>query len=137
MPVTWTRGSEDEFKNIGDRLKLKVYKAAAEAMEVTIQAAVLNAKEMTATRPSAKSGRSGRVDTAAMLEAIMGDVRAGADEIVGRFGFINKQELYFKLQTVTGFMNGDFIEPTFALFDSKVIAEQDLLAALKSEFGSL
>lgn len=127
-----TGGAHAYFDRIAKKATDQLMARAVEAMEVVIQAAVLNAKEFTASRPSAKSGKAGRVDTNDMIDAIKGDIKAGADEVLGRFGFIEAQELYFKLQTVTGFMHGDFIEPTNALRDAKDIAISDLHAAIRA-----
>jgi len=119
------------FSNIAQKIEKQIMARAAEAMHVVIQAAVLNAKEFTATRGTAKSGKAGRVDTNAMLDAFKGEVTKGANEVAGRFGFLDAKELYFKLQTSSGFMHGDFIEPTFALRDAADIADDDLRKAVR------
>lgn len=64
--------------------------------------------------------KTDRIDTGLMLGSIESDVQAAADEVVARFGYLDRQELYFRLQTVTGFTtrDGRFIEPTFALRDA-------------------
>lgn len=64
--------------------------------------------------------RTDRVDTGLMIGSISSRVESTADEVIAKFGYLDKQEFYFKLQTVTGFAtrDGRFIEPTFALRDA-------------------
>lgn len=106
-------------------------------MERVVKQAVEDMRRFTETRPSAKSGRAGRVDTGEMLESIAGRTfNDGVDKIVGEFGFLSRKDLYFMLQTSTGFrhyISSEFIEPTFAMRDAAVIAIQNLLAGLKED----
>lgn len=64
--------------------------------------------------------RTDRVDTGLMIGSISSRVESTADEVIAKFGYLDKTEFYFKLQTVTGFTtrDGRFIEPTFALRDA-------------------
>ena len=64
--------------------------------------------------------RTDRVDTGLMIGSISSRVESTADEVIAKFGYLDKTEFYFKLQTVTGFAtrDGRFIEPTFALRDA-------------------
>lgn len=135
MPSSWTvSGNNGSLLTLGDRIKRQLHAKAVNAMIITINQAVEDMKRFTATRPGAKTGKQGRVETAAMLEAIAGKAfLEGADKIVGEFGFVNRRDLYFKLQTVTGFthyLSGDFIEPTFAMRDATVLALQNLFKKL-------
>ena len=58
-------------------------------MAYTMKQAVEDMRRFTATRPSTKSGKAGRVDTAAMLEAIAEkSFLESADSIIGEFGFV-------------------------------------------------
>jgi len=135
MPSSWTvTGSAGDLNGLGERLKRRYHEKGVEAMAYVMTKAVEDMKRFTASRPSAKSGKAGRVDTAAMLEAIASkSFLEGADQIIGEFGFVDRQELYFKLQTSTGFQHyrsGDFIEPTFAMRDAAALAVQGLLLRL-------
>ena len=104
-------------------LRAKLYLA----MEDTIKAAVVDMKRFTMNKKS--------VRTQDLINSIDGEAfYAGMDIIVGRFGFLNRQELYFALQTDTGFIHvpdGAFIEPSFAMRDAYLIAIETLLAKLK------
>ncbi|HET7741057.1 MAG TPA: hypothetical protein VFL67_10450 [Mycobacterium sp.] len=81
-----------------------------------------SAQSYTASRPGAKTGKAGRIDSGAMVGAIRSRLLTfGPGLIQSQYGFIDEFEDYFKMQTVTGFLNirsGDKIEPTFALRDS-------------------
>lgn len=119
----WVRGSDAEFIGMGKKLEEQIMKAVAAAMPAIIANAVAMAKSLSADR----------VLTGAMISAIEGEVRASAAEIGGRFGFLGSQQDYFIFQTVTGFhhwLGGDFIEATFALRDSGLRAQAELVAAI-------
>lgn len=100
-------------------------------MERVIEEAVADAKRFTASRPSRKSGKAGRVDTGNMMDDIVGKVwQTSEEEIIGDFGFLDNQEFYYFLQTDEGFkhwISGEFIEPTNALRDAARIAFDKLL----------
>lgn len=83
------------------------------------------AQSYTASRPGAKTGKAGRIDTGAMVEAIRHKrVSYSLDLVEAHYGFIGTLEDYFKMQTVTGFRHhSQFIAPTFALRDSRGPAE--------------
>ncbi len=135
MPSSWTvTGSNGDLMGLGERIKKRYHDKGVEAMASVVVNAVDDMKRFTSTRPSAKSGKAGRVDTAAMLEAIASkSFLEGADAIIGEFGFLDRRELYFKLQTATGFehyLSGDFIEPTFAMRDAATLAIQRLMLRL-------
>lgn len=103
-------------------------------MTEVIKQAVEDMRRFTESRPSAKSGKQGRVETGQMLDAIAGRVQQEGDRIVGEFGFLDRQDLYFALQTSLGFrhQSGAFIEPTFAQRDAQRIAIEQLLRKLNS-----
>lgn len=135
MPATWTKGSPQEFINMGDRIYTQLYNELSNAMGVIVMAAVQNSKEYTAERGRPSSFGSGRIETSEMIGAIKGDVELKAKEIIGKFGFLDQQANYFLYQTVTGFshyLSGDFIEPTFALRDAEILAESDVVEAIKA-----
>ena len=106
------------------RLRAKLYAA----MAGTIEAAVGDMKRFSLNSKSTRTGD--------LINSIDGEAFfVGMDVIVGRFGFLNRQELYFALQTDTGFIHvpdGAFIEPSFAMRDAYLIAIETLLAKLKN-----
>lgn len=135
MPLVWTKGSPQEFVSLGDRIEVQLYQELSNAMAAIVIGAVQNAKEFTAERGRPSSTGSGRIETSDMIGSIKGDVELKAREIIGKFGFLDEQQDYFMYQTITGFthyLSGDFIEPTFALRDAGVLAESDVVEAIKS-----
>lgn len=119
----WTGAYRQAYEAILD--------AAPMTMEKVVREAVETAKAYTASRPSAKSGKAGRVETGAMMEAIQGEVTGSRTEIIGRFGFIHDHKAYYTLQTTTGFrhnFSGAFIAPTLAIIDAAREAEQNMYA---------
>lgn len=111
------RQVEAKWKIVGD-----VSKEAAEFGAKTAQS-------YTASRPGAKTGKAGRIDTGAMVAAIRSrPVAFSLDLAEAKYGFIGDFEEYFRIQTVTGFrharsVESQFIAPTFALRDSRGPAE--------------
>lgn len=136
MPLKWEQGNPLAFDNVW-KLVRDTYQARLEnAMASVIRIAVDDAKRFTASRPSAKSGKAGRIESGKMMEEIMGrSYREGVANVVGEFGFLNgPAELYMALQTSTGFKHwrsGEFIEPTFALRDAARIAVINLFEEMK------
>jgi len=124
-------GSPQQFISTPSRQVGKLRVRLFRRMENVIDQAVQDARNFTATRPSAKSGKRGRVDTGLMMDSIVGKVWQDNEEnIIGELGFLDVQEFYFFLQTDEGFQHwrsGEFIEPTFALRDAAVIAFDKLL----------
>lgn len=94
---------------------------------------VRQARAYTESRPSPKSGRTGRVDSGKMRDSIVGETKLTKSGLVtNRVGFLAGREAYFKYQTSTGFVNnrsGDFIEPTLALKDAHEDAKPNLRQA--------
>jgi len=129
--VKWIQGSPQRLVSAPSRFVGKFRPRLYARMKQVIDEAVEDAKRFTASRPSAKSGKSGRIETGDMMDAIVGRVYQNAEEsIIGDFGFLDRQEFYFFLQTDEGFRNwrsGEFIEPTFALRDAAIIAFNKLL----------
>lgn len=64
--------------------------------------------------------KTDRIDTGLMLGSITSRVESATEQVIARFGFLDEQQLYFALQTSTGFhaRDGRFIEPTYALRDA-------------------
>lgn len=91
-------------------------------------------RQLTASRPSAKSGKRGRIATGRMYDAIRSEVTEEGDTIVAKYGMLDDQEDYFKYQTVTGFTHnrsGEYIAPTFALQDAYQNSVEQVDALLK------
>jgi len=108
-----------------DQFRPRLYRR----MEQVMREAVEDYRKFTSSRPSAKSGKEGRIDTGAMLDAVTYRVEQVENEIVGEFGFLNAPEFYMFLQTDTGFvhhLSGEFIEPTYAMRDSAIEAVRKL-----------
>ena len=107
----WIRGEIDD-----------VSKNAVRLVEDVIQAGERDTRYFTLTRPSAKSGKAGRVETERMADAIISRMESTGPAVIrGAYGFLDDQEEYFKYQTVTGFTHnrsGEYIAPTFALQDA-------------------
>ena len=104
-------------------LRAKLYVAMGE----TIKSAIEDMKRFSM---NSKSTRTGDLIASIDGEAFF----AGMDVIVGRFGFLHRQDLYFALQTSSGFIHvpdGAFIEPSFAMRDAYIIAIETLLGKLK------
>lgn len=129
MPLRWTKGSPAEFISMGERIENQLYRSLAGAMAQIASQAAMVARQ-----------RTDRVDTGAMINAITSDVRTEAKTIIGRFGFLDQQAEYFLYQTVTGFthwLSGEFIEPTFALRDAKILAEGEVVEAIERAIRSV
>lgn len=129
MPLRWTKGSPAEFVSMGQRIEDQLYRSLAAAMaQIASQAAM------------AARARTDRVDTGLMISEITDEIELRGKEIIGRFGFLNQKADYFLYQTVTGFthwLSGEFIEPTFALRDAKIIAENDVIQAIEAAIRSV
>lgn len=140
MPLRWTKGSPAEFISIPKRIEDQLYKSLAIAMVQIVDQAALTARAMTAQRGRPTSRGAGRVDSGAMAEAIKPKMEYEARAIIGKFGFVDEKADYYMYQTITGFnhyMSGDFIEPTFALRDAKVIAEGEVIEAVAAAIRSV
>lgn len=133
MGLVWSSG---DFTEPYRALYEAILDAAQPTMEEVVREAVQAAREYTASRPSAKSGKAGRVETGAMMSAIEGEVTGSRTQIIGRFGFIHDHKAYYSLQTTTGFrhnFSGAFIAPTLAIIDAAREAEQNMY----SMFGTI
>ena len=114
----------DEYAN---RLRAQLYADMQEVIKFALE-------EMKRLTSDSMSGASKREITGDMLAAMGSEVfMRGADVIVGRYGFTGRTELYYRLQTISGFRHapdGAFIEPSFALRDSSVQAIELLIKKL-------
>lgn len=114
-----------DFGQIVDSVRREIDEINREAYQVVEAAAGTGARmteDLTRTRPSAKSGKRGRVETGEMADGISYDVkRLTSDYIRGDFGWLDEVEEYYVLQTETGFTHarsGEYIQPTLALQDA-------------------
>lgn len=110
-----------DWDDIGSRYERMLHKAAETAMRQTIIEATRNAKNF-----------NDRFKTGELESEINGDVFwESADIIVGQFGFTDKQELYYAIQTTLGrFYGSNFMEPSFALRDAAIIGMMDFVNKL-------
>jgi hypothetical protein len=77
-----------------------------------------------ATRGTEKSGKQGRVDTGAMLDAVDSDVKLQSkDEAIGRFGWLKKKPTYAQYQEE----GTKYIAPMYALSDAAEIVKLQLI----------
>lgn len=126
----WIKGSDAEFIGLPAKVAAKLMTKLHPIMTQIIADAVLDARARSADR----------VLTGAMISAIEGEVRGGAGEWAGRFGFLGEQQDYFIFQTVTGFhhwLSHEMIEPTFALRDAGEAAKAKLVAAVAAAVASI
>lgn len=124
--ITWVQGSPQALIATPARI-LQVQRVRYLArMNRVLAEAVEDYKRFTESRGTEKSGKSGRVETGAMRDAVSFRVQQLANgSIQGELGFLDGGPTYFFLQTDTGFthyLSGEFIEPTFALVDAARIA---------------
>ena len=123
MPISGGSRFEDPDRFMAG-LRAELYLAMAS----TIESAVEDMKRFTKDKKD--------IRTQDMINSIDGETFFwGMDVIVGRFGFLNRQELYFALQTSSGFIHvpdGAFIEPSFAMRDAYLIAIETLLGKLNT-----
>lgn len=131
----FTKGNSSDFQNIGDTLLKLLRIRGLQAMEKVIQQAVEDTKKFTA---NSQSGASKQERTSDLINSIAGKTfLESADVIVGEFGFLNRKDLYFALQTSTGFthLGGEYIQPSFALVDAERAAVQNLVDFLNEPIG--
>lgn len=77
-----------------------------------------------ATRGTEKSGKQGRIDTGAMLDAVDSDTKlVSKDEAVGRFGWLEKKPFYAPYQED----GTQYIAPMYALSDAAEIVKLQLI----------
>lgn len=107
----------------------RVPRALADAVDETVD---LGAQQM--------REKTDRIRTGLMYDSIdYRMVSEAADHVIGEFGFLDEQKLYFALQTVTGFEHagGKFIEPTFALRDAYEYAKLYIQKKVSDEIEKL
>lgn len=113
----WIKGEIDD-----------VSKNAVTFVENVIATGAQDARDYTLTRPSAKSGKTGRVETGLMADSFSSQMEStGPNVIRGVYGFLDVEPEYFVLQTETGFMHsrsGQYIAPTLAMKDAYETSKQ-------------
>lgn len=112
------RGGHETFINSPSRMVGKFRPRLYARLDQVMQEAVEEARRITETSGTAKSGKAGRVDSRDMLDALGYKIfQTASESIEAEFGFPGKKAFYFYLQTQTGFnhIGGDFIEPTLAI----------------------
>lgn len=93
-----------------------------------LQDAMKEGEEITqtfiATRGTSGTGKQGRIDTGAMLDAVDSETRLeNKDEAIGRFGWLEKKPFYAEYQEA----GTKYIAPMYALSDAAEIVRDELL----------
>jgi len=77
-----------------------------------------------ATRGTPGTGKQGRIDTGLMLDSVDSEAESkGADEAIGRFGWLDKKPFYAEFQEA----GTRYIPPMFALQDAGEIIKKQLV----------
>jgi hypothetical protein len=136
MQVQVNTGGFDAFMSGIRRTVEKKWATAGQVAEESAQFGSKTAQAYTASRPGATTGKSGRVDTAAMITALRWKTNGSTGSTFRTsYGFVGDFKEYFRVQTVTGFRHNRsaaFIAPTFALRDSRGPVEAFARAQLRS-----
>ena len=119
--ITVTNGL-DSIMTVARKRVGQVWAAQRAANMLAAEFGAKTAQSYTASRPGATTGKAGRVQGGDMIGALRARHISADDRLIrSHYGFVDEYELYFRAQTVTGFIHnrsGDKIEPTFALRDS-------------------
>lgn len=122
MNIEVLTGGLDSIMDIVRRKVDAKWKSLGEAAEEAGEFGSKTAQSYTLSRPGAKTGKAGRVDTGDMVGALRWKPVSFSDTLIHtQYGFVDEYEDYYGMQTVTGFTHnrsGRFIGPTFALRDS-------------------
>ena len=127
--ITWVKGNPISFqatafqpvRAVQNNLDMEdIVKRAAEAMQLRI-----------GTATGTKSG-PGRVDTGDMIQSVKYRVEISNGAIVGEFGWLDNQEMYFLYQEhgFTHWLSGDMIPGMMALMDAEAAARDEFVARL-------
>lgn len=118
------KAAGDWFEAKVNEINRKNYRALQESMkdgEETTQTFI-------ATRGTPGTGKQGRVDTGAMLNAVDSDTRLKSrDEAEGRFGWLDKKPYYAEYQED----GTKYIPPMYALQDAAEIVKAELLRKVR------
>lgn len=141
MGASWTRLTPSmlgvKFQNLDRALKPAEYEdVMLNAMREMQVAEVIRAKQYNDTRGTARSGKTGRIESGKMSAAIAGETfksgrRGNEAAVTNRVGFLHSDLPYFDMQTVTGFMHvgfspAEYIAPTYALRDARQDSKDEL-----------
>lgn len=118
--VSFEEAAGGWFQAKVDEINRRNYRALGENMK--------DGEEITqtfiATRGTEKSGKQGRVDTGAMLDAVDSDTQLKSkDEAIGRFGWLKKKPTYAQYQEA----GTKYIAPMYALSDAAEIVKDQLI----------
>ena len=121
-----------------ESIRQDLRKRAIDAVDDGIVAGANAMKNNIATRPTTwmaeNRGKTGRIDSGNMLDAVSYELREEGDVIVGEWGWITQEAKYFLTQENGGpntFTGGE-IEPMNAMRDSVLPAHEAMLR----KFGS-
>lgn len=118
------KAAGDWFEVKVNEINRKNYRALQESMkdgEETTQTFI-------ATRGTPGTGKQGRVDTGAMLNAVDSDTHLKSrDEAEGRFGWLDKKPYYAEYQED----GTKYIPPMYALQDAAEIVKAELLRKVR------
>lgn len=100
----------------------------------TLENAMKEGEEITqtfiATRGTPGTGKQGRIDTGAMLNAVDSEAKLqGKDEAIGRFGWLDKKPFYAEYQEA----GTKYIAPMYALSDAAEIVKAELIKNLGND----
>ena len=118
--VSFEQAAGGWFQAKVDEINRKNYAALRENMK--------DGEEITqtfiATRGTEKSGKQGRVDTGAMLDAVDSETQLKSkDEAIGKFGWLKKKPSYAPYQED----GTKYIAPMYALSDAAEIVKLQLI----------
>jgi hypothetical protein len=133
MAVTWVKGTPELFVSSPRRAVEVVEKFDMDAL---VRDAADMMRLIIATSGTIKSGRSGRIDTARMYDAVKSRVTFSSQSLIGEFGWLDDQELYFHAQDA-GFLHvwsGNKIPGMLALADAGIEARQEFIRRLAELF---
>lgn len=129
MGITWVKGNPISFqatafkpvRAVQNNLDMEdIVKRAAEAMQRRI-----------GTATGTKSG-PGRYETGNMIRSVKYRVEISNGAIVGEFGWLDNQEMYFLYQDhgFVHWLSGDMIPGMMALMDAEFSARDEFVARL-------
>lgn len=129
MGITWVKGNPVSFqatafkpvRAVQNNLDMEdIVKRAAEVMQFTI-----------GNVNTTKSG-PGRVDTGLMIQSVKYRTEISNGSIVGEFGWLDDQEMYFLYQEkgFTNWLSGASIPGMMALMDADAAAREEFVGRL-------
>lgn len=102
----------------------KINRQTIKALETNMKDGEEITQTFIATRGTPGTGKQGRVDTGLMLESVESETQAmGPDEVIGRFGWIDKKPFYAEYQEA----GTPYIPPMYALQDAGDIIKRQLV----------